>query len=77
MKITITNDFHNTAASLNIEIGKPLSASQIARARRTLCGIDGCTCGGNLGERGAQNVQIDVRGYRNDGGLDIAVTPNE
>ena len=77
MKITLTNNFHHTEATLNIGVGKSLSASQIARARRALCPVAGCTCGGNLGERGQQSVKIDVRGCRNDGGLDIAIAPNE
>lgn len=58
--ITITNDFHNSSVTLRVNLGQWLSKSQIQRARNTLCGISGCTCGGNLSERGRQAVEIDV-----------------
>lgn len=52
--ITVYNDFHNTSVSLRADIGAELTASQIRRARKELCGQDGCRCGGPLGERGPQ-----------------------
>lgn len=58
--ITLKNDFHNSSISIRAELGQWLSKSQIARARKALCGITGCTCGGNLGERGKQSVQVDA-----------------
>ena len=63
MLITLINDFHSTAANVRTADGW-LSKGQVKRIRRTLCGIDGCTCGGELGERGAQDyavVDIDTR----------------
>lgn len=61
-KFTISNDFHNSTATVKIALGAWLSKSQIARVRAQLCGISGCTCGGNLSERGKQSVEIDVAG---------------
>jgi len=51
MKITLTNDFHNTSVNLVVadhEGGDTvkISASQYYRARRELCGITDCCCGG-------------------------------
>lgn len=54
---TITNDFHNTSVTVRTLDGR-LSARVVARVRRALCGIDGCTCGGDLSERGPQTVHI-------------------
>lgn len=66
MNAIITNDFHNTSVTLRL-FGKPdrlgrywLSAYQVRRARRTLCGHADCACGGKLGQRGAQSVEIDA-----------------
>ncbi len=53
--ITIRNNFHNTEVRLKANIGDELTWSQIMRARRELCGIKGCTCGGPVGERGPQD----------------------
>ena len=32
-----------------------LTANQVNRAKRTLCGIAGCTCSGDAGTRGQQD----------------------
>ena len=53
--ITIRNSFHCTAVILKANIGDELTPSQVKRARQTLCGIHGCTCGGPAGERGPQD----------------------
>lgn len=50
MKITLRNDFHNTEAVViphNLH-GREgfLSARQVKRADRKLCGMSDCTCGG-------------------------------
>lgn len=58
MKITLTNDNHNTSINL-VVAGNKLSESQISRARRTLCGCAGCTCSNDLGMRGPQEVEIE------------------
>jgi len=51
--ITLHNDFHNTSARIRVRgtldngifVSLPLTSSQIARARRNLCGIADCSCG--------------------------------
>lgn len=53
MIITLTNDFHNTAIRLRVN-GERLSIHQMQRARRALCGVEGCICGGAAGERGGE-----------------------
>lgn len=70
--ITLQNDFHNTNTTLRCDLGSSLSKSQIRRARKNLCGISECTCGGNLGERGNQGVEIHHEGW-NDDGEDIRI----
>lgn len=68
--ITIRNDFHDTAARIRAAIGDTLTPSQVKRCRKALCGIEGCTCGGPLSERGPQH---DDRGREFDV---IAVGPD-
>lgn len=60
--ITLTNNFHNTEVKLRAKAGDILAPAQIRRCRQALCGISGCTCGGNLGERGRQEVEIVATG---------------
>lgn len=56
---TLTNDFHNTSATVRPEAIKEgrfagmhkISRATMLRTRRQLCGIAGCTCGGQFGER--------------------------
>lgn len=60
--VTLTNDFHNTDVTLRCEVLSHIygeatiypSESQIKRAKRELCGIDGCTCSDAAGCRGPQ-----------------------
>jgi len=59
-EITLSNDFHMTTVTLRIGPDKRLTPGQVRRARMTLCGIDGCTCGGDCGERGPGNPYIVV-----------------
>ncbi len=59
MKAALRNDFHGT--SCTVEIGV-LSSRQAARVRKALCGIRGCTCGGELSERGKQSVRVELTG---------------
>ena len=54
MKITLTNDFHNTSCTLISKNGR-ISESQMKRAKRELC-CDGCTCSGDFGYRGPQEI---------------------
>lgn len=65
-RITLTNDYHNSEVNLLVDSGAlnqggaELSPTQISRARRELCGVDGCTCGDDLGMRGSQSVHVHV-----------------
>jgi hypothetical protein len=64
MRITLKNDFHNSAVSLNCEVLSHIhnvataypTLGQIKRAKRELCGISGCTCSGDDGTRGRQEL---------------------
>ncbi len=67
--ITLLNDFHQSLVRLRPR-GDRLSASQVKRARRVLCGYDGCTCGGVCGERGRQPDTLAITG-RPDGSAEI------
>lgn len=60
--ITVTNDFHNTQVTLRAREGEALTDSQIRRARRELCGVAGCMCGGAIGERGTQDYEVLIDG---------------
>ena len=72
--ITLHNDFHNTVARMRVRgtldngyhgkfVSLPLTSSQIARARRNLCGIADCNCGNgcDLKSCGPEN---EYRAYR-------------
>lgn len=67
--ITLKNDFHNTVVTLRPGHGR-LSPSQVARSRRALCGIAGCTCGGWCGERGPQSERLVIEPTE-DGGAEL------
>lgn len=78
MTITLKNDFHNTRISLKRSTAHRLSPSQVARARRVLCGIDGCTCGEFAGQRGQQHLPDGTRVLlieTEDGGADLEFHP--
>ena len=57
-KIILLNRFHHTYAALYVDFNRPLSRKQIQRCRRTLCGVPGCLCGGELKENGPQEYDI-------------------
>ena len=59
MKITLRNNFHESKVVL-ISRGDQLSAGQIRKAKKILCGHEECTCSGILGTRGPQEVDINV-----------------
>ena len=59
--VTLKNDFHETEVRLRCRVldhGSEVTirpgATQIARAKRVLCGISGCTCSDDTGCRGLQ-----------------------
>lgn len=63
MLLTISNDFHNTETTIRVTAGK-VSRRAGLRAWQKLCGVPGCICGGQLGQRGPQHhngheVQIE------------------
>lgn len=60
--ITLTNDFHKTAVNLRVS-GNSLSASQIKRAKKVLCGVADCCCSGALGTRGTQSAHVELVGW--------------
>ncbi len=58
-RITLTNDFHNTKVSLHgfFKAGSDgiyITKRQAMKARKELCGIEGCTCGDFAGCRPEQ-----------------------
>lgn len=77
MKTTFTNDFHNTSITLVAKKSYAnnlytLSKGQVAKCRKALCGINGCTCGNNvLKERGNSNLTVCDNG---DGSVDFYYT---
>jgi hypothetical protein len=60
MKVTLTNNFHNTSVTLTMASLFP-SVFQVKRARKTLCGVTGCTCSDVMGMRGPQTVVVGER----------------
>jgi hypothetical protein len=58
MLITLRNDFHNSMTRLRVRgltYGPEgeLTTGQMKRARRALCGVKGCGCGGIRGHQTA------------------------
>lgn len=73
MKVTIKNDFHGTSINLITDKNGYLNHQQVLKSRRALCGIKGCLCGGELGERGSQGgLEIISSGYGRDG-IDVRI----
>ena len=61
-KIVLTNDFHKTQVVLFPKLFDKvywLTAGQLKRSRRVLCGIHDCTCGDHAGTRGPQDYELD------------------
>ena len=60
--ITLTNNFHNTEATLHVSPRETgvffVSRGQQRRARGKLCPYYDCTCGGTFGQRGG--LRLDV-----------------
>lgn len=61
--ITLANDCHNTEAHIRVGDDGQVTASQVRRAERKLCGMDDCHCGTIRGE---QDYCVD-EGYDDDG----------
>ena len=58
-KITLRNDHHMTSVTL-IPNDDSLSAGQIRKAKKVLCGISDCQCSGTDGTRGPQDGNLDI-----------------
>ena len=66
MKVTLTNNFHRTEvtiAPVEIKEGRftgyhKVSRATMLRARRELCGMTDCQCGGQFGERGGEYLDV-------------------
>jgi len=64
--ITLTNNFHNTAARVRpmpVADGRfkeyhKISRATARRVRAQLCGSTDCVCGGTFGERGGVYLQV-------------------
>ncbi len=54
---TLRNDFHGTSVRVR---GGEMSRATVNRVKRTLCGIKGCTCSGQLGTRGEQECEKTI-----------------
>lgn len=57
-KVVLKNSFHNSEVTLVVE-NDQISAGQVKKAWKTLCGIRGCTCGNSLGMRG-ENPRVEI-----------------
>lgn len=63
---TLSNEFHHTEATVRpVEITEGrfkgyhrITKSTARRLRNALCGVSGCTCGGNFGERGGAYLEV-------------------
>lgn len=52
MRILIRNTFHNTETYTDVGADLTITKDRRRGIRRRLCGMRGCTCGGDLSERG-------------------------
>lgn len=71
MKITLSNNFHNTEATANVKSYSAkdeyiISKRTARRLRRELCGSKDCTCGDTFGARPnrIEIYQEDADNYR-------------
>ena len=68
-QITLTNDFHNTEAVVRSSPSQhgvgSLTADQLRRAVRKLCGISDCMCGGVRGG----DYYVDPEQWSSDGSV--------
>jgi hypothetical protein len=69
---TLLNTFHGTSCRVRAGVNDHnelwLTASQAARARRALCGVKFCACGGVAGQRMEHCPTIIVEGRQTFGG---------
>lgn len=74
-KVSLKNDFHNTEVTVAGE--NPyyncirLTPRSVQKAKKALCGIEGCTCSNDLGVRGDnQGMEFD---FNPNGTVDVYV----
>ena len=60
--ITIRNTIHNTSVRLRADWGQQLTVSQMRRAERELCGLQGCQCGALHRDPA---IEVDYTGEQN------------
>ena len=66
MRVTLTNDFHSSKTTINLEPGQHLSARRVKKIKSRLCGVLACTCSGQIGTRGKQadpTTSFDFHGF--------------
>lgn len=79
MQINLTNDFHRTFATVRptpITEGRfagyhMIKSATAKRVRNVLCGVSGCVCGGNFGERGGAHIEVIHQDYDNNYIVDL------
>jgi len=69
--LTLKNDFHNSSATVRVTDGF-ISARGWERARKLLCGIRDCKCGGIRGENGGRRFQ-----HYPDGRIEVTERANQ
>ena len=60
-RLILENNFHGTSVAVVVADDGLVTKRQAARARKELCGIKHCNCGGELGERGPQTTASGQR----------------
>lgn len=55
---TLSNDFHKKAVTIRVADGEIISKGRVKRLHNQLCGSPDCTCSGELGTRGHQEIDL-------------------
>lgn len=75
-KITVTNEFHGTEIALWARIRSSgavlITRNQAKHCKNTLCGIDACNCGDDIGSRPSVCAGINPN---DDGLIEVLVKP--
>lgn len=59
--ITLRNDFHNSESNIRVEsLPHEMTASQLAKVQRELCGNRDCKCGGIRGVQHSNGKRLNV-----------------
>jgi len=81
-KITLSNNFHNTEATVipqAITEGRfkgyaKISRKTAMRLKNELCGSADCLCGGNFGERGGSHLEVINEDYERNYIIDLGAS---